>query len=67
MPKKVAEEPKELHIVKTKLRDYIKTLGEYNISEGFYEEFNIRVAELARRCAKRASNNGRKTVSAKDV
>ncbi len=67
MPKKVVEEPKELLIVKTKLRDYIKTLGDYNVSEGFYEEFNIRVAEIARRCAKRASNNGRKTVSAKDV
>ena len=67
MPKKVEEEPKELLIVKTKLRDYIKTLGDFNVSEGFYEEFNIRVAEIARRCAKRAHNNGRKTVSAKDV
>ena len=67
MPKKVAEEPKEFLIVKTKLKEYIKSLGDYNVSEGFYEEFNLRVAEIARRCAKRASNNGRKTVSAKDV
>lgn len=67
MPKKVVEEPKELLVVKTKLRDYIKSLGDYNVSEGFYEEFNIRVAELARRCANRATHNGRKTVSAKDV
>ena len=67
MPKKVAEEPKESLIVKTKLKEYIKSLGDYNVSEGFYEEFNLRVAEIARRCAKRASNNGRKTVSAKDV
>ena len=67
MPKKPIEEPKELLIVKTKSKEYIKNLGDYNVSEGFYEEFNIRVAELARRCAKRATNNGRKTVSGKDV
>ena len=67
MPKKAVDEPKELLIVKTKLKEYIKTLGDYNVSEGFFEEFNIRVAEIARRCARRATNNGRKTVSAKDV
>ena len=67
MSKKKDVEPKEMLIVKTKLKEYINSLGEFNVSAGFYEEFNLRVAELARRAAKRAKNNNRKTVSAKDV
>jgi len=67
MPKKAVDEPKELLIVKTKIKDYVKTLGDYNVSLGFYEEFNLRVAEMVKRCARRATNNGRKTISAKDV
>jgi hypothetical protein len=65
MVKKV--EPKELLIVKSKLKEYISSLGDFNVSSGFYEEFNLRVAEMARRAAKRAKNNSRKTVSARDV
>jgi histone H3/H4 len=65
--KEIDIEPKEMLVVKTKLKDYVKTLGDFNVSAGFYEEFNLRVAELARRAVKRAKHNNRKTVSAKDV
>ncbi len=67
MSKKEKGYPKEMLIIKSKLKEYIASLGDYNVSAGFYEEFNLRVAELAKKAAKRAKHNNRKTVSAKDV
>ena len=57
----------DLLIVKTKVKEYIKSLGDYNVSEGFYEEFNIVVAGLVKKAAQRATKNNRKTVSGKDA
>ncbi len=54
-------------IVKAKLKEYIKSLGEFNVSADFYEEFNKKVAKLAKLAAGRTKANGRKTVAAKDV
>ena len=67
MSKKEKHLPKEMLIVKTKVKEYIASLGDFNVSSGFYEEFNLRVAELAKKAAKRAKHNNRKTVSARDV
>lgn len=67
MPKKEKDTPKEMLIVKSKIKEYISSLGDFNVSAGFYEEFNLRVAELAKKAAKRAKNNNRKTVAARDV
>ncbi|MCG3226009.1 MAG: DUF1931 domain-containing protein [Candidatus Heimdallarchaeota archaeon] len=64
---KKKKENVEMLIVKAKLKEYIKSLGEFNVSADFYEEFNKKVAKLAKLAAGRTKANGRKTVAAKDV
>jgi histone H3/H4 len=67
MSKKKKEVPTEMLIVKSKVKDYAKTLGDFNVSSEFYEEFNLRVAEMVKKAAKRAKQNKRKTIAARDV
>lgn len=67
MSKKKKEVPAEMLIVKSKVKEYAKSLGDFNVSSEFYEEFNFRVAEMVKRAAKRAKNNNRKTIAARDV
>lgn len=54
-------------IVKAKLKEYIKSIGDFNVSADFYEEFNKKVAELVKLSVGRTKANGRKTVAARDV
>ncbi len=64
MPKK---EVLEVLIVKSKVKDYVKTLGDYNVSSDFYDELNVLVAKKIKMAVERTKANGRKTVAAKDV
>ena len=57
----------ETLIVKAKVKEYIKSIGDFNVSADFYDEFNVIVAKLAKAAVGRTKANGRKTVSAKDV
>ena len=57
----------ETLIVKAKIKEYIKSLGDFNVSADFYDEFNAKVAKLAKAAVGRTKANGRKTVAAKDV
>ena len=57
----------EMLIVKAKLKEYIKSIGDFNVSADFYEEFNKKVAELVKLSVGRTKANGRKTVAARDV
>ncbi|MHA1408035.1 MAG: DUF1931 domain-containing protein [Candidatus Heimdallarchaeaceae archaeon] len=57
----------DMLIVKSKVKEYIKELGDFNVSSEFYEEFNSKVASLVQSSVERAKANQRKTVSARDV
>jgi len=54
-------------IVKSKVREYVKTLGEFNVAGDFVDALNIQVAYLLKAAAGRTKANSRKTVSAKDI
>ena len=58
---------KEMLIVKSKVREYVKDIGDFNISSDFIEALNVEVAGLIKAAAKRTKHNARKTLSAKDV
>ena len=58
---------KEMLIVKSKVREYVKGIGDFNISSDFIEALNVEVAGLIKASASRTKNNSRKTLSAKDV
>lgn len=58
---------KEMLIVKSKVREYVKGIGEFNISSDFIEALNVEVAGLIKSAANRTKSNSRKTLSAKDV
>ncbi|MCK5305389.1 MAG: DUF1931 domain-containing protein [Candidatus Heimdallarchaeota archaeon] len=58
---------KEMLIVKSKVREYVKGIGEFNISSDFIEALNVEVAGLIKSAATRTKSNSRKTLSAKDV
>jgi histone H3/H4 len=57
----------ETLIVKAKVKEFIKGIGEFNVSADFYDAFNKKVAKLAKAAVARTKANGRKTVAAKDV
>ncbi|MBY9001349.1 MAG: hypothetical protein KGD64_10565 [Candidatus Heimdallarchaeota archaeon] len=65
--KKTKEETIEMLIVKSKIKEYVKTLGDYNVSSEFYDTLNLEVAKLVKKASKRATRNSRKTVSSRDV
>ena len=54
-------------VVKSKVREYVKTLGEFNVAGDFVEALNYKVAKLLKAAAGRTKANSRKTVSAKDI
>ncbi len=57
----------QMLVVKSKVREYIKTLGEFNVAGDFVDALNIQVAHLLKSAAGRTKANSRKTVSAKDI
>lgn len=57
----------DILIVQSKVRDYIKNHGDYNIGSDLFDAVSDKVSVLLEDAAKRASENGRKTVQARDV
>jgi len=57
----------EMLIVKSKVKDYIKELGDFNVAGDFVEALNEVTAKLLKSATERTKANGRKTVSAKDI
>ncbi len=58
---------KETLIVKSKVREYVKTLGDFNVSGDFVEALNDKVGKIIAYATKRTAANSRKTVAAKDL
>ena len=58
---------KEMLIVKSKVKDYVKTLGDFNVAGDFVDALNEATAKILSKAVERTKANGRKTVSAKDI
>ena len=58
---------KDTLLVKSKVREYIKTIGDYNVGGDFIDSLNVRVQALIKAAANRTAQNGRKTVQGKDA
>ncbi|MEM5793567.1 MAG: DUF1931 domain-containing protein [Candidatus Aenigmatarchaeota archaeon] len=52
-------------VVKSAVRELVK--GKYNVSEEFLTALDAEVVNLVKRAAKRAEENGRSTLKARDV
>lgn len=59
--------PVPMLIVQSKLREYLKAQGEFNIGSDLFEAVSQSVADLLDDAARRAKDNGRKTIQARDV
>ena len=53
-------------VIQSKVREYIKTLGSYNVASDFIDALNFKVAKLVEATVNRAIANNRKTVQGKD-
>jgi len=58
---------KDILLVKSKVREYIKTIGDYNVGGDFIDSLNVRVQALIKEATDRTAQNGRKTVQGKDA
>ena len=67
MARKAKAKEAEMLLVKSKVREYVKKMGNYNIGSDFIEALNQEVAGLIERATKRTAANNRKTLSARDV
>lgn len=54
-------------IVQSKVREYVKSLGEYNLGADLFQAISDNVAWMLQDAAKRAEGNNRKTLQARDV
>ena len=54
-------------IVQSKVRDYIKELGDYKVGGDLLKALDDKLTALVKKAAERAKANGRKTVSARDL
>ncbi len=54
-------------VIQTKVREYVKGLGDLHVESDFLSALNGRTAILLREAAKRASAYRRRTVSARDI
>lgn len=57
----------EVLVVQSKVREYLKGKGDYNIGSDLFDAASQRVARLLDRAAERAKENGRKTIQGKDI
>ena len=63
----MGKDVKETLIVKSKVREYVKSLGDFNVSGDFLETLNQQVGKIIKHAAKRTEANSRKTVAARDI
>ncbi len=52
-------------VVRSAVREALK--GKYNVSEEFLEALDTEVSALVKRAARRAEDNGRRTLKARDT
>ncbi|MHA1198504.1 MAG: DUF1931 domain-containing protein [Candidatus Heimdallarchaeaceae archaeon] len=57
----------KMMIVQSKIRDYVKELGDYKVGGDLLKALDEKIAVLVKKAAGRAKANGRKTVSARDL
>ena len=57
----------EILVVQSKVREAIKGLGDYNVGSDLMAAVSAKVEGLLADAAKRANDNGRKTIQARDV
>ena len=65
-PQPAREGPREVLIVASKLKSYIRSWGEMNTSERVLSVLSDHVRELSRRAVRVAAQDGRKTVLDRD-
>lgn len=61
------KESGEILVVQSKVREYLKNQGDYNIGSDLVGAVSGRVEEVLNDAARRAKDNGRKTIQARDV
>lgn len=54
-------------IVQSKVREFVKELGDYKVGGDLLKALDEKVAKIVKLAANRAKANGRKTVSARDL
>jgi histone H3/H4 len=64
--KTAAKKPKEMLLVQSKVKDYVRQAG-FMCSSDLIEQLNEQVAVMLDKAAERAEANGRKTARASDV
>ena len=57
----------EVLVVQSKVRDYIKSVGDYNVGSDLMGAVSSKVEDMLSDAAMRAKDNGRKTIQARDV
>lgn len=57
----------EILVVQSKVREYLKGQGDYNIGSDLVGAVSMRVESVLSDAARRAKENGRKTIQARDV
>ena len=56
-----------LLVVQSKVREAVKSMGDYNVAKDFFPALNLRTHMMLKDVARRAKDNGRKTCQARDV
>ncbi|HJL42627.1 MAG TPA: hypothetical protein RMG48_15085 [Myxococcales bacterium LLY-WYZ-16_1] len=64
--KKTAKKPKEMLLVQSKVKEYVRQAG-FMCSSDLVEQLNEQVAQMLDTAVARAEANGRKTARASDV
>ncbi|MDH5404192.1 MAG: DUF1931 domain-containing protein [Candidatus Heimdallarchaeota archaeon] len=57
----------EILVVQSKVRDYLKGVGEFNIGSDLVGAVSSKVESILDQAAERAKGNNRKTIQARDV
>ena len=65
--KKTSSKKGEILVVQSKVREHVKGLGDFNIGSDLMGAVSARVESIMADASKRASDNGRKTIQARDV
>lgn len=62
-----AKKEGEILVVQSKVREYLKGKGDFNIGSDLVAAVSTRVEEVLADASRRAKENGRKTIQARDV
>jgi len=65
--KRKSKKSNDILVVQSKVREHIKGLGDFNIGSDLMEAVSTKVEDLLQAATRRASDNGRKTIQARDV